>query len=457
MALFSNLQLCTSRDSAKPTFWWLLIAVSLAPLAAMAQLPVFSIDTGSIGSSVDSHPYSIIIDEANMLGYASICGDVAPFGEPIENYSNNKVIEFDALTLQVIRSFTVGYYPTEMLLAHGDLWVTCSAGNQLYRVDLDGAEPTSIALVDSTGAAITFPSGLALGANGEIYVASNGGDFDGSSENIVSIDPDTQQILQHYEVSGGISVMAYLSDGSLLVPVGFPGGDFTAAPVLLWIDPFSGEIIFELPIDVDTADFPAPSDLKILPDDTALLTIFGGSAIVYRIDLVSRSLHSIYTVPGSDTVQTAVAIDSDNSFVVAEFFSNRLSRIDLTTGLATGLLDGVNLPNDIQIAAGRIFTTEQGGESIAVHASTDAFLRADVNLDGFVDVADPVALLEYLFLGSAISCLDAGDISDDGALDLGDPVQLLTFLFSQGSAPAYPFPVVGADLTDDTLDCVGGL
>lgn len=430
-------------------FVWLL----LSPSVNLAQSPVAVIDTAIAGSLVDSHPYSVIIDEVTMLGYATICGDVAPFGDPAEKFSNNKVIEFDARTLNVLRVFTVGYFPTEMILAHGDLWVTCSTASLLFRIDLDDGSSESIPLCDSTGAPISFPSGLELGPDGEIYVASNGGSFDGSDENLVSIDPVSHQILHHYSISGGISAIAYLEDDTLLVPVGFPGDDFTAAPVLYWIDPQSGEVLSELQLDVDTSDFPAPSDLEIVGDGTALVTIFGGSSDVYRVDLSTRSIDSIYAIPGGDTVQTSVVVDTDYSFIVSEFFSNRLSRIDLVSGELLQTFEGGNLPNRIAVAGGRIFTCQQGAEVISVHAGSGSFLRGDVHFDQIIDLADPIALLSYLFFGLEISCLDAGDISDDGVLDIGDPVQLLTYLFSGGPAPAYPFPVVGIDMTDDALDC----
>ncbi len=418
------------------------------------QSPAFAIDTDLFGSSVDAHPYSIVIDEANLRGYATICGDVAPFGEPVASYSNNKVIEFDIMTLQMVRNFTVGYFPTEMVLTDGKLWVTCSSGNQLYRIDLADGSQATIDLVDSTGSPITYPSGLAVGPGGQIFVASNGGNFDGSSENVVSIDTSSLQISQRYTVSGAISKLAFLDDGSLLVPVGFPGDDFTASPVLLWIDPDSGDVLSQLALDVDTTDFPDPSDLHIVGDGTALLTIFGGDSVVYRIDLADRSLLSAYPVPGSDTVHTAVVTDTESSFLVAEFFSHQLSRIDLVTGETLAILEGLNQPNDIQVSAGRIFTTDQGANTISIHVSVGAFLRADINMDGDVDVADAIGALQYLFLGVAIPCLDSADIDDNGVLDISDPVLLLLFLFSAGVEPSQPFPVAGADPGKDSLDCL---
>lgn len=107
------------------------------------------------------------------------------------------------------------------------------------------------------------------------------------------------------------------------------------------------------------------------------------------------------------------------------------------------------------MSGGRIFTAQQGLELVTVHAGIDSFIRCDINRDQQVDVADPILLLGYLFLGASISCLDAADFSDDGELDLSDAIGLLSFLFSQGTSPAYPYPVAGDDLYEDSLDCVG--
>jgi hypothetical protein len=82
------------------------------------------------------------------------------------------------------------------------------------------------------------------------------------------------------------------------------------------------------------------------------------------------------------------------------------------------------------------------------------FLRGDVSGDGELGLADPVQLLNFLFLGgTALACEDAADANDDGALELTDGVQVLNFLFLGGDSPALPFPNLGIDETDDSLTC----
>ena len=435
---------------------WILggwIVVGWIPVFSLAGEPIAHISTEIATSNVDSHPYSIVIDDAHQHGYVSICGDVAPFGEAVEDHSAYQVIEFDARTLEVLRTFDVGYYPTDLLLAGSDLWVSCSTISSLFRVDLIRGIVTAVPFSDSSGADIGYPSGLALGWNGEIIVSSNGGSFDGSDENIVILDPLTEEVIQRIEVAGGISTVAALEDGSLLVPVGFPGDDFTAAPELQWIDPNDGQLLDQLVIDVETSDFPAPSDLHILDDQSALLTIFGGSAMVYRIDLNNRTLLMEYPMESSETVQSAVSQGAGGTFLVAEYFAGTVSRYQLDSGERIEILTGGDLPNRICVSGGRVFTTQQGIESISVHGVIGAFIRADLNLDGQLDLADPIRLLEYLFLGTSIECDDSADANDDGTVDLSDGIQILSFLFSQGPPPLYPFPIAGHDLSEDDLDC----
>ncbi len=91
--------------------------------------------------------------------------------------------------------------------------------------------------------------------------------------------------------------------------------------------------------------------------------------------------------------------------------------------------------------------------------SASAFLRGDGNSDATVDIADAIALLEYLFsVGVTPGCLDAGDANDDESVDVADAVQILDLLFSSGG----PLPAPGADScgidpTGGILDCQQGI
>ncbi len=84
------------------------------------------------------------------------------------------------------------------------------------------------------------------------------------------------------------------------------------------------------------------------------------------------------------------------------------------------------------------------------------FMRGDVNIDGGVDIADPIALLDWMFIpgaGAPPPCADSADANDDGAIDMGDVIFILSFAFVVGSDPIPPPNVCGIDPTADGLPC----
>ncbi len=83
------------------------------------------------------------------------------------------------------------------------------------------------------------------------------------------------------------------------------------------------------------------------------------------------------------------------------------------------------------------------------------FQRGDINLDGNLDISDPVSILQLLFNGSQVGCDDAADANDDGSLDIADAVAVLSSLFG-GTGPLPAPNDCGIDPTDDALDCVSG-
>jgi hypothetical protein len=103
---------------------------------------------------------------------------------------------------------------------------------------------------------------------------------------------------------------------------------------------------------------------------------------------------------------------------------------------------------------------QAGNESICTMKATvvlgfAAFIRGDANLDSQIDIADPIATVDYLFLGGPVlQCFDAADSNDDSGVDIGDIVYTLVFLFQGGAPPPEPYyPLCGLDPTDDGVDC----
>ena len=64
-------------------------------------------------------------------------------------------------------------------------------------------------------------------------------------------------------------------------------------------------------------------------------------------------------------------------------------------------------------------------------------------------------VLGYLFLGTqAPGCLDSADTDDSGTLEITDAVAILEFLFSGSAVPPPPGPLeCGSDPSPDDLSC----
>ncbi len=92
----------------------------------------------------------------------------------------------------------------------------------------------------------------------------------------------------------------------------------------------------------------------------------------------------------------------------------------------------------------------------SVPLPADPFQRGDANLDGRVDLGDPLKTLFVLFgFAPRPTCDDAMDANDDGAVGLPDAVYSLRALFTAGWAPPpAPYPDCGEDPSgQDALGC----
>ncbi|MFN0060747.1 MAG: dockerin type I repeat-containing protein [Planctomycetota bacterium] len=103
---------------------------------------------------------------------------------------------------------------------------------------------------------------------------------------------------------------------------------------------------------------------------------------------------------------------------------------------------------------GTVHVPEQFCGSVSVPLGE--FRRADCNIDGGVDITDPIRILDYLFTaGLPPPCRDACDVNDDGELNIADAIYALAALILPGSPPV-PAPGAfscGVDPTSDGLDC----
>ncbi len=437
-----------------------LFAGTLAAQSSAWQ-PQASVDLSAVDSAV-SHPYGLTIHPqiSSRLAYVAVAGDVAPFGEPASLFSGQTIAEICVDTLEIVRTFTVGYFPTETVVTSDGmfLYAVTSTESTLFEVDLTTGGVSTIGLTDSTGNPVDFLSGLILSPDEtEVWVTSNGGSFDGSSENLLVVDRMTAAVVERVTIAGSLGRLAVRDDGRLVVPVGFPDDDFTAPPQIRIYDTVGGFVLVDvLQLTVDTSDFPAPSDVDMLADGSrAYVTVFGGSAEVFVVDVSNATLLSPLTLAGPDFVQSTVDLtEDDSSLIVGDFFGGRLRVLDPLTGDLQAEVQGLDLPVSAIASSGRLFVAEQGLEQVLVISLPGAFLRGDANGDEMVNVADGVAILSYLFTGGALPCLDAADTDDGGQVDLADAISIFSYLFQGGPPPGVPFPVPGTDLADtDALDC----
>ena len=83
------------------------------------------------------------------------------------------------------------------------------------------------------------------------------------------------------------------------------------------------------------------------------------------------------------------------------------------------------------------------------------FIRGDSNGDGTINISDPSATLNWLFLGGGDPpCLSSTDANKDGSINISDPTYTLRFLFLGGAA--HPIPIsckYSADIGDVNLGC----
>src|SRR5262245_60086725 len=80
------------------------------------------------------------------------------------------------------------------------------------------------------------------------------------------------------------------------------------------------------------------------------------------------------------------------------------------------------------------------------------FVRGDADRNGQVEISVSIAIFGALFLGGAEpGCLDAADANDSGRVNIADGIFILNFLFRGERAPPAPYPIPGADPTNDLL------
>jgi hypothetical protein len=58
---------------------------------------------------------------------------------------------------------------------------------------------------------------------------------------------------------------------------------------------------------------------------------------------------------------------------------------------------------------------------IGVEAYIELFIRGDASADSAVDIGDVISILQHLFSGGSLPCLDVANVSDGGLVNIADP------------------------------------
>ncbi|MEM7164199.1 MAG: VCBS repeat-containing protein [Planctomycetota bacterium] len=145
--------------------------------------------------------------------------------------------------------------------------------------------------------------------------------------------------------------------------------------------------------------------------------------------------------------------DGAGGFTLGETFVlspyNPLASLSLALELE---LHDVDLDGDLDL--GCAFSSGFGPSVLVFRNEFAGFRRGDSNLDGSVNLSDPIELLGTLFSqGAPLLCVDAADANDDDTVNLADPIALIYAIFGAGPPIPQPFGPCGFDNTPDSLPC----
>jgi hypothetical protein len=223
------------------------------------------------------------------------------------------------------------------------------------------------------------------------------------------------------EVRGGAGASA----AAHLLPAGGPEGTFEVS-LKVQKGPGTGDFFWNVAIDDDSGDSTLGN----------LARWYGGSTIVRGRVGGSITPDLVLTGEGTwDDLRVRIDVAANTS----EFFFNGVSRGVIAHGTGPG-----NRPGAIRIE--RFDRAGTGGDRIRFddlvvgNVALRLFHRADPDSSGATDLADAVAILNFLFRrGAAPACAESADSNDDGQIDLSDALRILFYLFG-GPSPPQPGP-----------------
>ena len=209
--------------------------------------------------------------------------------------------------------------------------------------------------------------------------------------------------------------------------------------------------------DVDSQLIVAPGGLLIAPGEFLVLGNNSNSAqngghptdYVYSAFFLANSVDEV-----------VLGFTQGAAFVEVSRVNYTSSTFPYGAGVAMELIDLATIDTNTPVAWEAATETFGLGDfgtpgSGPVPPGPDAdFIRGEVNLDGVIDISDPITILESLFgTMGPLPCADAGDVNDDGLINLSDVIFGLGVIFVGDPLPTEPYPLAGPDPTADSLGC----
>ncbi|MBN2131617.1 MAG: hypothetical protein JW741_19115 [Sedimentisphaerales bacterium] len=352
---------------------------------------------------------------------------------------NDGTFEAEGTTVRIPRGFAeIGEYPVTL-----QVWDENPEGRQsssyicLVRVHEPPHCPHAYPHPD--------PSGIYLGSVGAPVV------LDGSA----SWDPDNAIAAYDWDLDNDGLFGAEDDDC-----FGEPSDGVGEALEWTWYEPYRGRICLRV-TDAE-GEFPSCSRVdctRVEIGNRPPVCDHGGPYAAHPDGTVTLDATRSYDPDPGDEISVAWDLDNDG-----EYDDSTEWRPEFTVGDTFGRV------YDICVEV-----TDSFGESCSACTTVKVefpLVRGDVNADGKVNIADPVALLSYLFRGGATPpCLKAADANDSSqvyhqcgadpdddewcacGVNLSDSIYLLCYCLLRGQEPPAPFPMCGPDVTIDSLTC----
>ncbi|MEM7260542.1 MAG: S8 family serine peptidase [Planctomycetota bacterium] len=338
-------------------------------------------------------------------------------------------------------------------------WGFVNANNLVDSINVDPTDPPVLnTVLPSTG---PVSGGTLVTITGENFTADTTFIFGANNlQNVVVVDPETVTGTTPANTGAStVTVFVVNSAGSDNLPDAFTYSDNSLAMFSATATPGGTATIIAVGShDQDLSGYSVACtyDTNFL-DATDVTTVGTGAEFA---DFIAPNLND---VEGWWTLGVVMDLSPPLTNVISAGVNNELAYVtfDVESFAPIGFFnelmfeDGVGNPpvdNIFAILGGTSAVPALSGGIIQIVAGVQ-FIRGDVNSDNSLDIADPIAALEYLFSGGTVPCLDAVDANDDGSADIGDPIYSLEHLFSGGPQPPAPFPNPGLDPTSDSLGC----